>query len=215
MGRGLPAYVRARELPPSRSSRASRCLKTEKEKSRASRVRFHFPAAVQLWTSVRLGRDLVTVHNAGQGRQRLLEQKGRAINDDHRTTKHNREEEMLMAQLASMARTLSMARRYAQKSKTKKRPAQGTVRDMEKRVMEAVRARGRARSSWFHRFMAASDTVDKAVQDFVEHRISLRAASKTLPCLSCIPSACALANSTIYGLCLLSLFVSVCSSEIL
>ncbi|KAF6987641.1 hypothetical protein CFC21_005263 [Triticum aestivum] len=122
---------------------------------------------------------------------------------------------MLMAQLAWMARTLSMAGSYGQKSKTKKRPAEGTVHDMEKRVMEAVRARGRARSSWFQRFMAASDRADKAVQDFIEHRISLRAASKTSPCLSCISSACALANSTIYGLCLLFLFVSVCSSEIL
>ncbi|XBJ14340.1 hypothetical protein VPH35_006391 [Triticum aestivum] len=114
-----------------------------------------------------------------------------------------------------MAGLLAMARSYVQKSKTKKRPAQGTVRDMEKRVMEAVRARERARSSWFNRFMAASDRVDKAVEGFVEHRISLRAASKTSPSLSCISLAYALANSTIYGLCLLSLFVSVCSSEIL
>ena len=67
-----------------------------------------------------------------------MEQKGRAINGDHHTTKHNREEEMLMAGL------LAIARSYVQKSKTKKRPAQGTVHDMEKRVMEAVRARGRA-----------------------------------------------------------------------
>ncbi|XBJ14336.1 hypothetical protein VPH35_006387 [Triticum aestivum] len=124
---------------------------------------------------------------------------------------------MLMAQLAWMARTLSMAGSYGQKSKTKKRAAEGTMRDMEKRVMEAVRARGRARSSWLHRFMVASGRVDKAVQDFVEHRISLRAASQMSPCWSRISSACAQANSTrhiIYGLCLPSLFVSVYSSVI-
>ncbi|XBJ07235.1 hypothetical protein VPH35_012792 [Triticum aestivum] len=107
-----------------------------------------------------------------------------------------------------MAGLLAMARSYGQKSKTKKRAAEGTVHDMEKRVMEAIRARGRARSSWFQRFMAASDRVDKAVQDFFEHRI------KTSRCWSRISSACAQANSTrnvIYGLCLLSLSVSVCS----
>ncbi|XBJ22235.1 hypothetical protein VPH35_000659 [Triticum aestivum] len=111
-----------------------------------------------------------------------------------------------------MARLLAMARSYGQKSKTKKRPAQGTVRDMEKRVMEANRARRRVRSSCFHRFMAASDRVDKAVQDFIEHRISLRAASKTSACWSRISSTCPQANSTlniIYGLCLLFSFVSV------
>ncbi|KAF6987643.1 hypothetical protein CFC21_005265 [Triticum aestivum] len=111
-----------------------------------------------------------------------------------------------------MAGLLAMARSYGQKSKTKKRAAKGTVRDMEKRVMEAVRARGRARSSWFQRFMAASDGVDKAVQDFIEHHI------KTSPCWSRISSACAQANSTlhiIYVLCLLFLFVSMCMLVIL
>ncbi|XBJ22236.1 hypothetical protein VPH35_000660 [Triticum aestivum] len=111
-----------------------------------------------------------------------------------------------------MARLLAMARSYGQKSKTKKRPAQGTVRDMERRVMEANRSRRRARSSCFHRFMAASDRVDKAVQDFIEHRI------KTSPCWSRISSACAQANSAldiIYGLCLLFLFITVYSLLIL
>ncbi|KAM3406470.1 hypothetical protein ACQJBY_000517 [Aegilops geniculata] len=66
---------------------------------------------------------------------------------------------MLMAQLASMTRTLSMAGSGGHKPETKKRAAQGTVE--------------------FQNFMAAADRVDKAARDFLEHRISLRAASKT------------------------------------
>ena len=79
------------------------------------------------------------------------------------------------------------------KPETKKRAAQGTVEDeyAEKRFksncwersedeeVEAIRARRRARSVEFQNFMAAADRVDKAARDFLEHRISLRAASKT------------------------------------